>query len=143
MALRFRAPPLLLETSIRISRTETVTNNQGYYTLPSLNPGNYDLVVRKPGFRTTTTRAAIKIDVAQVARIDLGLTVGEVKESSRSSADAPMLASEKATVEQVITSQKIVDLPLNGRDFTQLATLTPGAISRGIKLCHAGAGAQH
>src|SRR6266849_7125021 len=110
--------------------TETITNNQGYYTFPSLNPGNYDLVVRKPGFRTTT-RATIKIDVAQVARIDLALTVGEVKESVTISAEAPMLASETATVGQVITSQKMVDLPLNGRDFTQLATLTPGAISRG------------
>ncbi len=112
-------------------RTETVTNNQGYYTLPSLNPGNYELSVRKTGFRTVT-RPAMKIDVAQVARVDVALTVGEVRESVTVSAEAPMLASETATVQQVITSQKIVDLPLNGRDFTQLATLAPGAISRGV-----------
>src|SRR6476661_7549393 len=54
-----------VETDIK---TETVTNNQGYYTLPSLNPGNYETTVRKSGFRTTT-RTAVKIDVSQVARI--------------------------------------------------------------------------
>ncbi|MBV8816737.1 MAG: TonB-dependent receptor, partial [Acidobacteriaceae bacterium] len=109
---------------------ETVTNGQGYYTVPSLNPGNYEITVLKSGFRTTT-RTAVKIDVAQVARIDVMLAVGEVRESVTVSSEAPMLESESATVQQVITSQKIVDLPLNGRDFTQLTTLVPGAISRG------------
>ena len=110
--------------------TETVTNGQGYYTLPSLHPGQYEISVQKTGFRTTT-RPAVKLDVSQVARIDLSLTVGEVRESVTVSGEAPILASETATVQQVITSQKIVDLPLNGRDFTQLTTLVPGAISRG------------
>jgi Carboxypeptidase regulatory-like domain len=109
---------------------EAVTNSQGYYTFPHLNPGNYEIAVRKSGFRTTT-RPAIKLDVAQVARIDLSLTIGEVKESITVEAEAPILSSQIATVEQVIGSEKIVNLPLNGRDFTQLATLVPGAISRG------------
>ena len=86
-------------------RTEATTNSQGYYTLPGLNPGTYDLSVTKTGFRTTT-RSAIKIDVAQIARIDLALSVGEVRESITVSAEAPMLVSETATIAQVITSQK-------------------------------------
>lgn len=110
--------------------TESVTTNQGYYTLPQLNPGNYSLSVRKEGFRTST-QTGIKLEVEQVARIDLNLTVGEVKESVTVVSEAPILASESAAVGQVIQSKKILDLPLNGRDFTQLATLVPGAISRG------------
>ena len=109
---------------------EAVTNSQGYYTLPLLNPGNYELTVRKEGFRTSA-RPGIRLYVAQVARIDIALTLGEIRESVSVEAQAPILESETSTVQQVIGSKKIIDLPLNGRDFTQLATLTPGAISRG------------
>jgi hypothetical protein len=110
--------------------TETVTNDRGYYTVSNLNPGTYDISVRRQGFRTTT-QTGIKLDVAQVARLDLSLTIGEVRESVTVAAEAPILSSENATIGQVIGSKKILDLPLNGRDFTQLSTLVPGAISRG------------
>lgn len=112
-------------------RNESATNEQGYYTFPFLNPGNYELTVQKPGFRSAT-RPGIKLDVGQVARIDLALSLGEVKDSVTVIGEAPILSSERATIGQVIGSKKILDLPLNGRDFTQLATLVPGAISRGI-----------
>src|ERR1700722_638598 len=107
------------------------TNGVGYYTFPQLNPGNYELTVRKTGFRAAA-RPPFKLDVGQIARVDLSLTIGNVEQSLTVNAEAPILESQKATVEQVISSQKIVDLPLNGRDFTQLATLVPGAISRGL-----------
>lgn len=110
--------------------TETNTNDQGYYTFPLLNPGTYDLNIQKPGFKSTT-RPGIKLDVAQVARVDLALPLGEVKDSVTVVAEAPILSSERATIGQTIGNKKILDLPLNGRDFTQLATLVPGAISRG------------
>src|SRR5713101_4884147 len=77
------------------------------------------------------TRPGIKLDVSQIARVDLNLTLGEVRDSVTVIAEAPILTSENATVGQVIGNKKILDLPLNGRDFTQLATLAPGAISRG------------
>lgn len=112
-------------------RTEVVTNDQGYYTLLFLNPGDYRLRVQKPGFKAAE-HPAIKLDVAQIARIDLPLQLGEVAESVMVGAEAPLLVTETATVGQVITNKKILDLPLNGRDFTQLATLVPGAISRGV-----------
>src|SRR6266852_806350 len=113
----------------RIAR-DTVTNEQGYYTFPLLNPGSYELGVQKPGFKGVT-RPGITLDVAQVARVDVGLELGEVKDSVTVIAEAPVLTSENATIGQVIANKKILDLPLNGRDFTQLATLVPGAISRG------------
>jgi hypothetical protein len=61
----------------------------------------------------------------------LSLTIGEVRESVNVAAEARILSSETAAIGQVIGSKKILDLPLNGRDFTQLSTLVPGAISRG------------
>jgi len=63
--------------------------------------------------------------------VDLSLQLGEVKDSVTVVTEAPILTSESATIGQVIGNKKILDLPLNGRDFTQLATLVPGAISRG------------
>ena len=111
-------------------KRESSTNDQGYYTVPLLNPGNYELTVQKTGFKGVT-RPGIKLDVSQIARVDLGLTLGEVKDSVTVIAEAPILTSENATIGQVIGNKKILDLPLNGRDFTQLATLVPGAISRG------------
>jgi len=106
------------------------SNDQGYYTLPLLNPGRYRMTVRKDGFQTIN-RPEFALETGQVARMDFALQVGVIAESVTVSAAAPLLASESAVVGQVIGSQKILDLPLNGRDFTQLATLAPGAISRG------------
>lgn len=109
---------------------ETTTNDQGYYTFALLNPGTYDLTIQKAGF-TRISRPGIKLDVSQIARVDLSLTLGQLSDSITVSAEVPILTSESATIGQVISNKKILDLPLNGRDFTQLATLVPGAISRG------------
>jgi hypothetical protein len=111
---------------------EAPTNYDGYYTFPRLDPGNYELTVRKEGFRTAT-HPPFKLDVGQVARVDVALTVGDVKQSVTVMSEAPILSTEIATVQQVVSAERIVDLPLNGRDFTQLATLTPGAVSRGTQ----------
>ena len=111
-------------------RREAASNDQGYYTVPLLNPGTYDLTVQKTGFNAVT-RSGIKLEVVQTLRIDIMLALGDVKESITVITEAPILTSENATIGQVIGSKKILDLPLNGRDFTQLATLVPGAISRG------------
>ena len=111
--------------------TRVSTNNVGYYTCAQLNPANYQLSIQKTGFQTVS-RPPFKLDVAEIARVDVTLLVGDVKESVTVMAEAPIVATEAATVQQVIGSQKIVDLPLNGRNFTQLATLVPGAISRGL-----------
>jgi hypothetical protein len=117
-----------VETGIR---NDTITNEQGYYTVLFLNPGHYQIRVQKAGFKALE-RAAIELNVAQIARVDLSLPLGEVAESITVAAESPLLATESGTVGQVIGNKKILDLPLNGRDFTQLATLVPGAISRGV-----------
>jgi hypothetical protein len=123
------AAVILTNVDTGIDRRVT-SNDQGYFTFPLLNPGHYQMTVRKEGFQTIN-RPGIVLETGQVARIDFTLQVGAVAESVIVSATVPLLASESATIGQVIGNRKILDLPLNGRDFTQLATLTPGAISRG------------
>jgi hypothetical protein len=123
-------------TEVTIVNTETgvgrsaTTNEQGYFTVPFLIPGIYDVSAQKAGFKSVE-RKGVRLEVAQVARLDFRLEIGDVVESVTVISEAPLLASESATIGQVIGRKKIVDLPLSGRDFTQLATLVPGAISRG------------
>ena len=105
----------------------TTTNADGYYTVPFLPPGEYRIAVTKSGFKSAT-RVAIKLDVSQIARIDFALELGSQNEQvSVSSSAAPLLQSETSALGQVIAERTVLDLPLNGRNFTQLTTLTPGA----------------
>jgi len=106
---------------------QTSTNADGYYTVPFLAPGDYGINVSKEGFKTAS-RSPVKLDVNQIARIDFSLTLGAQSEHvDVTSTAAPLVQSETAVVGQVIGERTVVDLPLNGRNFTQLTTLTPGA----------------
>src|SRR4051794_38301502 len=60
--------------------SQVATNEQGYYTITHLNPGTYELTVQKQGFRAAS-RPEIKLDVAQIARIDVALVIGEIKDT--------------------------------------------------------------
>ncbi|MCI0418824.1 MAG: carboxypeptidase regulatory-like domain-containing protein [Acidobacteria bacterium] len=106
------------------------SNDEGYFTVPLLQPGNYRITAEMAGFKTVS-RSGIKLNVDQVARIDLVLEVGEVTERIEVSAAAPLLDSETSAVGQVIDNKRVVELPLNGRNFVQLATLSPGTTTRG------------
>ncbi|MCI0621615.1 MAG: TonB-dependent receptor [Acidobacteria bacterium] len=112
-----------VETGIR---RRTVTNESGYYTLPSLPTGTYTLQVQKQGFRPVT-QSGIKLDIEQVARLDFQLQVGEVTDSIQVEASAPMLQFADSSQGQVIANRQIVELPLNGRNYTQLILLSSGA----------------
>ena len=106
------------------------TNPDGYYTFGSLIPGNYRIMVSAPGFKTFV-RSGIKLDVAQIGRVDVELQVGQTSDEVTVISIGPLLQSESPSVGQVVARQIVVDLPLNGRQFTQLAYLTPGAVSGG------------
>lgn len=108
----------------------TTTNSAGNFTIPQLSPGNYSVTVSKSGFNSIV-RSPIKLDIAQIARIDFSLQVGHVTQNVTVSASTPLLQTQNAATGQVIGSTQVVNLPLNGRDFLQLATLTPGAIASG------------
>lgn len=101
-----------------------LTNNAGLYSFPSLQPGAYTLKVTMQGFRAVT-RPGIELQVQQTARIDFTLEVGQVSETVEVVGGAPLLTTEGSTVGTVIENKRIVDLPLNGRNFLQLVSLSP------------------
>src|SRR5437867_567849 len=109
-------------------RTERATrsNDQGYYSLPSLDPGAYEITVRLSGFKPVT-HTGIKLDVNQSLRLDFTIEVGQLTEKVQVSGEAPLLEANTAQLGTVVTAEKIAELPLNARNFTQLLTLTPGA----------------
>jgi len=115
--------------SITVTNTATntvrkaVTNETGLYTVPGLVPGPYSVRVEVPGFRTMTRN--IELQVQQTARVDFTLQVGQVSEAIEVSGSAIMLTTENATVGTVIENRRIVELPLNGRNFLQLVSLSP------------------
>jgi hypothetical protein len=102
----------------------TTTNEAGLYTFPALVPGTYTVRVEMRGFRTTV-RSNIELQVQQTARIDFALEVGQIAEAIEVSGSAAILNTENATVGTVIENRRIIELPLNGRNFLQLVALSP------------------
>ncbi|MGH9162983.1 MAG: carboxypeptidase regulatory-like domain-containing protein, partial [Vicinamibacteraceae bacterium] len=107
------------------------TNQSGLYTFPALPPGEYVVAVEHPGFRRFI-RDGLVLQIAQATRLDIPLEVGAVTDEVRVAADAPLVRSTSSELGQVIDYQQIQSLPLNGRSFQQLITLTPGAVPRGF-----------
>ena len=106
----------------------TVSNDSGRYSLPSLRPGVYTIGAALAGFKKHV-QSGVTLQVNQTARLDLTLTVGEVTEQVTVSAEASLLETETSSRGAVIDQRKIVELPLNGRDYNQLALLSPGVLT--------------
>lgn len=113
----------LTNTSTNATRTAT-TNGAGLYAFPSLVPGLYEIKVTAPGF-SSVTRRDIEVQVQQSVRVDITLTIGQVSEAIEVRGAVGLLATEDATVGTVIENRRIVELPLNGRNFLQLVALSP------------------
>jgi Carboxypeptidase regulatory-like domain len=116
------APVTAINTSTNALRS-TVTNETGIYSFPALVPGLYSVKVELPGFQTVSR--SIELQVQQTARVDFTLAVGQTAETIQVSDFAQVLTTESATVGTVIPEKTIVDLPLNGRNFLQLVSLSP------------------
>jgi len=101
-----------------------ISNEAGVYNFPSLQPGQYDIKVELPGFRTITQKD-VELQVQQSARIDFTLQVGELSQTVEVSGTAALIATENATVGTVIENKRILEMPLNGRNFLQLTSLSP------------------
>src|SRR5881409_1035539 len=101
-----------------------ISNEAGVYNFPVLQPGKYNIKVELPGFRTITQNG-VELQVQQSARLDFTLQVGEVSQTIEVSGGTALIATENATVGTVIENKRIVDMPLNGRNFLQLASLSP------------------
>src|SRR5712691_9796631 len=103
-----------------------VTSRDGVSTLPLLPPGPSQAPVEQTAFKKSL-RSGIVIQIAQTTRLDIGLQVGAMSESVEVVGEAPLVRSNTAELGQVIEMKQIQAMPLNGRFFEQLITMTPGA----------------
>ena len=106
------------------------TDTAGNYLITQLHPGRYILTAEIPGFRKLVQKG-IELQVNQRAQIDLVLQIGEVSEIVSVEGTAPLLESQSSVLGSVISETQVQDLPLNGRNFVQLAILTPGVSGTG------------
>ena len=117
--------------SLRLTNSETgvsrasVTDDNGRYRFGSLLVGYYLLRVEQPGFQTSVWKD-ITLDVGQTAVIDLVLQISPVTMEVTVSSPAPLVNGSSAELSYLVEEKKIQDLPLNGRNFTDLALLQPG-----------------
>jgi hypothetical protein len=104
------------------------TSDSGVYTIPFLPVGAYIVTIEQTGFKKLVSNE-IKLEVNQIARVNLALQVGGVGETVNVTDVAPVLQTENVTVGTVISGNTTVNLPLNGRNFQQLVLLAPGAVT--------------
>jgi len=110
-------------TATGVSKT-VVTNEAGLYTVPFLQPGTYSVSGELSGFKKHVVDN-VTVEVEQRVRVDLQLGVGQVSEVVHVESTAPLLNTESSSIGHVIENQRVVDLPLNGRQFMELAFLVP------------------
>lgn len=135
-----RDPQKAIVTKVKVTATneqtnftrETVTDENGNYTLPLLPVGKYELTAESTGFQKYIQRG-ITLTVNQMARVDIDLALGSVSEAVEITSEAGLVNTENGALGQVVNQRKIQDLPLNGRNFLQLATLQAGTVP-GISL---------
>lgn len=104
---------------------ETPTNDTGTYTFPNVAAGTYRVDITLPGFQAFRAQN-IAVRLNSAVRVDAKLAVGSIQESVLVSADAVLLQTESAAVQTQTTSQQLQNLPINGRSFQSMLTLTPG-----------------
>jgi hypothetical protein len=115
----------LVNTETSVSRT-SVSNSAGNYTFIDIPPAPYSMKVSMSGF-STITQQGIVLSVNQTATYDFTLNVGSTQQAVTVEAAAVAIEASTSELGTVINEESVRDLPLNGRNFTQLLTLTPGA----------------
>lgn len=119
--------------TVTAKRTETgdtrttQSNETGNYIFPLVDSGTYEVSCTAAGFKTEVRRN-VPLELNQKARLDFQLQVGQQAETVEVSSAAPLLKTEDATLGSVVDHRRIVELPLNGRNFAQAATLMPGVV---------------
>ena len=108
-------------------QNDAQTNAVGFYQIPGLPPGLYSMTATSEGF-APQERPELRLEVGQVSRMDFNLNVGTVTEVVEVSAAAQLIQSEKTEVGQVIDSKRILEMPLNGRNYLELARFSIGVL---------------
>ncbi|NBO66555.1 MAG: carboxypeptidase regulatory-like domain-containing protein, partial [Acidobacteria bacterium] len=115
---------ILTNVATNVSRN-IITDESGNYIFTALQPGAYKLTAEADGFRRVE-RTGVVLQINQRAQVDVELQVGAVGETIQVTGSAPLLESQSSVLGSVIQEQQVQDLPLNGRNFVQLAVLSPG-----------------
>jgi hypothetical protein len=105
---------------------EVTTSGTGDFVVAELLPGTYTVTAKLAGFKTLV-RSGVEVRINQAATVDLSMNLGEVTQSVQVTGQVPLLQTADSTVGNVVDQRRIQNLPLNGRDFTQLTLLIPGA----------------
>jgi hypothetical protein len=106
---------------------EVVTDAEGRYRAPNLQSGTYEIAASLEGFRTEV-RTGISLSIGREAVVDFRLVVGQVVERLVVVGEAPLVETSNAVTSALIDERQIKNLPLNGRDLTQLTLLTAGVL---------------
>ncbi len=107
---------------------KTGTNSVGIYNFPSIVPGVYSMQASATGF-STVSQPPVTLQVGQTATFDFQLKVGSTSSSVTVNALAPTLETATAELGTVVSPKEMNDLPLNGRNFTELLTILPGTVN--------------
>jgi hypothetical protein len=127
-------------TNLGTGRVVTVqSGGAGEFSMPTLQPGHYKVEVQAPNFKAATQD--VTLQVGQVLPLTFTLATGATTENVEVTSAAPMVASQSSDSGAVLVGRQVVDLPLTGRPFTQLATLVPG-VRRGANINSNAAGTQ-
>ncbi len=118
---------IVLSSEARGFTHRAETQPDGFYSVSNLLPGLYRLEVSKAGFRTFS-QSGIAAVTAKSVRVDLTLSVGASAESVTVSGDASLLDTASQEVGQTIDNRRVIELPLNGRSYLELAPLAPNAV---------------
>ena len=110
------------------AKRTAVTDGQGRFQAPSLEPGTFEVVVELSGFQTSV-RDGLRLSVGQHVVVNLVMQVGQIGERIVVSGSAPLVETTRSGLTALVDERQIRDLPLNGRDFSQLTLLQPGIVA--------------
>ena len=124
------AAQVVLTNTAQGTTSNATSNSAGEYTFPSLEPGTYNLQITAPGYKQYQA-TGITLRVSRSERVDARLSIGAVTTQVQvAGSDLGAVQTESPEVSFTITGKQITQLVLNGRNFTQLVTLTPGVINQ-------------
>jgi hypothetical protein len=119
----------VIEKSTTAERS-AVSDNKGYFEVPLLPPGLYDLTVEMPGFKKFA-RVNLNLDINAHMEIAVSLSPGDVRQTVEVEASAPLLETTTSSISQVVDSKQIAEFPSLNRNLFQIAEVTPGMIDIG------------
>ncbi len=108
------------------AKQDATTNTNGEFQFLQMTPATYSIVVEAKGFKKAVSTALVQVD--QITHADFNMEVGDVTQSVQVEAAAPLLETDKSTLSSVVDSRTIAYMPLNARQYLDLALITPGAL---------------